>query len=122
MLYYDSENNEYITTEELKKEFEELKANEDTEAKTFKEYLSNCMYYNNGTLEEVRWIQYFKEVREVIRLYLSITHSQMAELKDHLYYNGYHVDWETDDVISVDEDEAAYVKTILHDRGIGFSE
>ncbi len=54
MLYYDSENNEYITTEELKKEFEELKANEDTEAKTFKEYLSNCMYYNNGTLEEVR--------------------------------------------------------------------
>ncbi len=58
----------------------------------------------------------------MIRLYLSITHSQMAELKDHLYYNGYHVDWETDDVISVDEDEAAYVKTILHDRGIGFSE
>lgn len=53
MLYYDSENNEYITTEELKKEFE-VKANEDTEAKTFKEYLSNCMYYNNGTLEEVR--------------------------------------------------------------------
>ena len=34
--------------------YAELKANEDTEAKTFKEYLSNCMYYNNGTLEEVR--------------------------------------------------------------------
>ena len=58
----------------------------------------------------------------MIRLYLSITHSQMVELKDHLYYNGYHVDWETDDVISVDEDEATYVKTILRDRGIGFSE
>ena len=58
----------------------------------------------------------------MIRLFLSITHSQMQELKEHLYFNGYHVDWETDDVITVDEDEAAYVKTILRDRGIGFEE
>ena len=58
----------------------------------------------------------------MIRLFLSITHSQMQELKEHLYFNGYHVDWETDDVITVDEDEVAYVKTILRDRGIGFEE
>lgn len=58
----------------------------------------------------------------MIRLFLSITYSQMQELKEHLYFNGYHVDWETDDVITVDEDEVAYVKTILRDRGIGFEE
>lgn len=58
----------------------------------------------------------------MIRLFLSITRSQMQELKEHLYFNGYHVDWETDDVITVDEDEVAYVKTILRDRGIGFEE
>ena len=58
----------------------------------------------------------------MIRLFLSITHSQMQKLKEHLYFNGYHVDWETDDVIAVDEDEVAYVKTILRDRGIEFWE
>ena len=58
----------------------------------------------------------------MIRLYLSITHTQMLELKEHLCYNGYDVDWESDDVITVDEDEVAYVKTILRDRGIGFEE
>ena len=58
----------------------------------------------------------------MISLFLSITYSQMQELKEHLYFNGYHVDWETDDVITVDEDEVAYVKTILRDRGIGFEE
>mgnify|MGYP000198134712 FL=1 len=46
----------------------------------------------------------------------------MRELKEHLYYNGCHVDWESDDVITVDEDEVAYVKTILRERGIGFWE
>lgn len=58
----------------------------------------------------------------MVRLFLSITYSQMVELKEHLFCNGYHVDWETDDVIAVDEDEAVYVKTMLRDRGIGFSE
>lgn len=58
----------------------------------------------------------------MVRLYLSITYPQMEELREHLLYNGYHVDWETDDVITVDEEEVAYVKTILRDRGIGFSE
>lgn len=58
----------------------------------------------------------------MIRLYLSITHSQAEELRDHLRYNGYHLDWETDDVIAVDENEVDYVKTILCDRGIGFTE
>lgn len=58
----------------------------------------------------------------MIRLFLSITYSQMVEVKEHLYRNGYHVDWEDDDIITVDEDELEYVKTILRDRGIGFEE
>lgn len=58
----------------------------------------------------------------MIRLFLSITHSQRQEIKNHLCHNGYHVDWETDDVIAVDEEEAAYVKTILRDREIQFTE
>lgn len=58
----------------------------------------------------------------MVRLYLTITHHQMIELKEHFYMNGYHVSWEEDDVIDVDEDELEYVKTILYDRRIGFSE
>ena len=58
----------------------------------------------------------------MIRLYLSITHTQMRELKESLYHNGYHVDWESDDVITVDKDEVSYVKTILREKGIEFWE
>lgn len=58
----------------------------------------------------------------MIRLYLSISYSQTKDMKEHFNSNGYHVDWESDDIITVDEDEAAYVKTILEENGIGFSE
>lgn len=58
----------------------------------------------------------------MIRVQLSMTYSQMKELKEHLYFNGYHVDWEEDDIITVDEDEYYYVKTILYDRGIRYVE
>lgn len=58
----------------------------------------------------------------MVKLFLSLTYSQMCELKEHFYFNGYAVIWEDDDIISVNEDEVAYVKTILRDRGIGFME
>ena len=58
----------------------------------------------------------------MVTLYLSITYSSYVELKYHLYYNGYHVIWHSQDKIEVDEDEVTYVKTILRDRGIGFYE
>lgn len=51
--FYDTENDEEITLEELQQEYEQLKANGDTESETFEQYLSNCMTYNNGTLEEI---------------------------------------------------------------------
>ena len=58
----------------------------------------------------------------MIKLQLSMTYSQMKELKEHLYFNGYHVDWEEDDIITIDEDEYDWIKTILYDRGIGYVE
>lgn len=58
----------------------------------------------------------------MIRLFLSLTHYQREELKEHLYLNGYHVDWEDEDILDVDEDEVEDVKTILYDRGIYYTE
>ena len=58
----------------------------------------------------------------MIRLFLTITNEQMTELKNHLEMNGYSVEWETDDVINVDEEEIDYVKTILYDRYIPFTD
>lgn len=57
----------------------------------------------------------------MIRLYLSITLNQMQELKEHLCYNGYHFEFIQYDILEVDSDEAAYVETILNDRGIGYT-
>ena len=51
--FYDTENNEYITIEQLEEEYNELKATGNTEAETFSDYVSNCMWWNNGTLKEV---------------------------------------------------------------------
>ena len=51
--FYDTENDEEITLKELQQEYENLKASGDTESETFEQYLSNCMTYNNGTLEEI---------------------------------------------------------------------
>ena len=51
--FYDTENNEYITIDQLEKEYEELKADGNTEAETFKDYINNCMTWNNGTLKEM---------------------------------------------------------------------
>ena len=58
----------------------------------------------------------------MVRLHLSLTSYQERELKEHFFYNGYHVNWESDDVITVDEDEVHYVKSILRGEGIGFVE
>jgi hypothetical protein len=51
--FYDTENDEYITITQLENEYNELKANGNTEAETFKDYINNCMWWNNGALKEV---------------------------------------------------------------------
>ena len=52
MKFVDIETDEVLTVEELRKEYEELKANECTEAEDFNMYIQSCL---KGTLE------YFKE-------------------------------------------------------------
>ena len=51
--FIDTETDDIFTIEELEQEYNELKASGDTESETFEQYLSNCMTYNNGTLEEI---------------------------------------------------------------------
>ena len=50
-LYKDIETNEVLTIEQLQSEYTELKANNNTECETFKEYLASCL---NGTLEKIK--------------------------------------------------------------------
>lgn len=56
------------------------------------------------------------------RLYLTITNEQREELKEHFQMNGYSVEWETDDVIAVDEEEISYIGTILYDHYVPFTD
>ena len=51
-MFHDIETDEYISYEDLQKEYEELYKNGHTETETFKDYLRNCLS-KNGTLEYV---------------------------------------------------------------------
>lgn len=50
MKYYDFESGEILSREDLKKEYELLYKNGETETPTFSGYLRNCLS-KNGTLE-----------------------------------------------------------------------
>lgn len=56
----------------------------------------------------------------MIRFYLGMNAYQMEELREYLYYNGYDVEWISDSVADVYEDEADYFITILKDRNIEY--
>lgn len=51
-MYYD-ERGYFLTDAELRKSFEELKANGETECVTYEQYLTECCG-KNGALERVR--------------------------------------------------------------------
>lgn len=51
--FIDNETNEIITIEELKEEYKQLKANNETETENFADYLQNCTD-KNGTLREIK--------------------------------------------------------------------
>lgn len=51
--FRNTESGEIITLSELKESYEELYAEGETEAETFKDYLINCLD-KNGFLEEIR--------------------------------------------------------------------
>lgn len=56
----------------------------------------------------------------MIRLYLGMNAHQMEELREHLFRNGYDVEWLGDAILDVNEDEIDYVITILEDRNIEY--
>ena len=45
-LFKDINTNETLTTEDLQKEFDYLNKNNETEAETLKQYISNCLDKN----------------------------------------------------------------------------
>lgn len=49
-MYHDIESDEILSREELKREYEYLYKNGETETPTFEGYLQNCLS-KNGTLE-----------------------------------------------------------------------
>lgn len=50
-MYYDIDHETYLTEQELKRDYETLKANGDTEMPTFNAYLKECL--SNGCLEKI---------------------------------------------------------------------
>ncbi len=55
--------------------------------------------------------------------YIEADEDDTAELRNHLYMNGYDVRWNDDyKSFDADEEEVAYIETILEDRGITYSE
>lgn len=55
-----------------------------------------------------------------VRFYLGMNAYQMEELREHLYRNGYDVEWVSDGIIDVYEDEVDYFITILKDRNVEY--
>ena len=72
-LFRDIETDKFYTIEELETEFNELKANNETEMETFEDYLKECTS-KNGTLEEMpsEWFEGI-ENNEVLSLDWNIT-------------------------------------------------
>ena len=52
-MFYDTEHGCVVTFYDLMNEFISLKRENGTDAEDFREYVNNCMTYNNGTLEEI---------------------------------------------------------------------
>ena len=52
LLFKDTESGDILTYSDLLEEFNEQKRNGFTEAESVSQYISNCMFYNNGTLKE----------------------------------------------------------------------
>lgn len=64
-IFYDVESERYITIEELRQQYEELKEAGETEADFFEEYLDNCMTKNNGALDYNKYsMDDIKEISE----------------------------------------------------------
>lgn len=52
-MFYDTEHDCLVTFHDLMNEFLALRRENGTGSSNFREYVNNCMTYNNGTLEEI---------------------------------------------------------------------
>jgi len=52
-MFYCSEADDYLTIDDIKKEYIEFKT-ENGYTESFPYYLESCMYYNNGTLQTIQ--------------------------------------------------------------------
>ena len=52
-MYYDIENEEYVTEEELNIRYNEFLDDEDNEYMSFNHFVLNCLTVSGGTLEKV---------------------------------------------------------------------
>lgn len=56
----------------------------------------------------------------MVRFYLSTTPRKREELLEHLRNNGYRIVWEGGNIFTADDEDMAYIETILYDRRIGW--
>ena len=52
-VYLDMLSSEFVTLEQLEKEYEQQRRDGGTESETFEDYLTNCMYLSDGALYPV---------------------------------------------------------------------
>lgn len=63
---------------------------------------------------------------DTIKIFLTATDKELAELRTHLSRNGYNVSWKTDrvtkkeEILLVNEEEFHYVLTIIQDRKLEY--
>lgn len=62
--YFDIDREKLYTLDYLVQDYNRLKAENETESETFKEYLNNCMTYNNGSLDIYK-VRTFKSMKAI---------------------------------------------------------
>lgn len=82
--FFDTESEQYISESELEKEYNELKANNETDTENFEDYLENCLTKNNGTLEKVSLSE--NEIKEIAKEIMAEGAKECTEDNAIFYY------------------------------------
>lgn len=88
--YRDFETDEILTTADLEAEYLRLKANNNTEAENFGEYLSNCL---EGTLEEIAPDHAIERLRKSVAKDLATRETPYEEILEKLNEYGFFSNW-----------------------------
>ena len=88
--YHDIETNEILTTTDLEAEFIRLKAEHETEAENFADYLSNCL---EGTLEEIAPDYMIDNLRRNVAKTIATRETSYEEILEKLNNYGFFGNW-----------------------------